>query len=114
MRAEDDRAEEGTQIASISHSVNTFLGATGRSNVVTGRATASTATTLTDAQANFLTSDDKLNGLNLTMELRTARGLTESGTLDEVQMLYGRLEQAAQKMSEAIYAQAGSTDTDDA
>jgi molecular chaperone DnaK len=47
-------------------------------------------------------------------ELRTARGVMEAGTLDEVQMLYGRLEQAAQKMSEAIYAQAGSTDTDDA
>jgi molecular chaperone DnaK len=51
----------------------------------------------------------------LSAELHSARGLVETGTLDEVQMLYGRLEQAAQKMSEAIYAQAGGpTDTDDA
>src|SRR5262249_29258610 len=61
----------------------TFVGATGKSNVLTGRATAATATTLTDALANFLTFEDKANGLaGLTVEIVGAAlgGLVDSAT----------------------------------
>jgi molecular chaperone DnaK len=39
-------------------------------------------------------------------ELRAAKGVMDGGNLEEVRMLQGRLETAAQKIGEAIYAQA--------
>jgi molecular chaperone DnaK len=40
-------------------------------------------------------------------EVRAARGVLEGGTSDEVRQMQSRLEQAAYKISEAMYAQAG-------